>query len=237
MIDRRGMNDVGGPRPRHVAADAVILAAPLPTDRRRQPAAAIGVTLQATVPVIAHPLLRGRQPMRIVAGDATEPAVTGAEATALVHLLDLADEPIRRRARRLLEHRPDPIKGQSGPEILIATVELHHALVAQQMTLLADAIPERGLQRSGVDDRQIPAVDDAGTIHMPLTRPMTPLAADRVVPEDRRLISVDRPVYRLDPVGVTVQARGDDHPVEVGVVRLVARRQVPTPLLGIPTDR
>ncbi len=118
MIRRGGMDDVGAARARHVAADAIVVAAPLQADRRRQSTAPIGVALQAATPEIGHLLLGRRQPMRIVAGDAAESALAGEEATALVHLLDLADEPVLGRVRRRLQHRPELIERQPGPIVV-----------------------------------------------------------------------------------------------------------------------
>src|SRR5205823_1229018 len=110
---------------------------------------------------------------------APQPAATAAEATAFVHLLDLADETVLGRARRPLEHRPGPMERQPGSKILGTTVQLHDAPLADQVTLLADGIPERWLQRGGVDDREVPAVDDRRTPHVELAGPVAPLAADR----------------------------------------------------------
>src|SRR5262249_56443602 len=62
-------------------------------------------------------------------------------------------------------------------------------------------------------------------------------AANGVAPKDRRLIPVARPLHRLDPVGMAIQAGGDHRPVEMGILLLVARGEVPPPLLDVPTDR
>src|SRR5262249_51548978 len=159
---------------RHVAGGAVVLAAPLATGRLREAATAIGVAFQAAASEIARPLLGRRPTVRIVAGDAAEPACAGAEATALVHLLDLADEAVLVPARGALEHRPDAMERQPGPEIVVPAVELHDALLAQQVALLADGVAARGLQRGGVDDRLLPLVSGAGTTDMEFAGPVAP---------------------------------------------------------------
>src|SRR5439155_21504580 len=147
--------------------------------------APIGVALQAALPVIGHRLPGCRELMRIVAGNASESPPTRAEAAAFVHLLDLADETVLGRAGGPLEHRPEPMERQPGSKILSPTVQPHDAPLADQVALLADGISERGLQRGGIDDREIPAADDRGTSHVELTGPVAPLAADRLAPEDR----------------------------------------------------
>ena len=102
--------------------------------------------------------------MRIVAGDAAEPAVAVAEATAVVHLLDLADEPIFGRVLGPLEHRPDAIERYPGPKIVILAIELHNALVAHQVALLADRFSQRGLECGRVDDCHVTAVNGDGRL-------------------------------------------------------------------------
>ena len=59
--------------------------------------------------------------MRIVACDAPEVALARREATALVHLLELADEMVLVRTSRTLEYRPEVMKWQGRPIVLIAT--------------------------------------------------------------------------------------------------------------------
>src|SRR5262245_30734104 len=93
MIGRRGMNDVRAVRARHVAARAIVVRAACQPRWLRKPATPIGVALQAAIPVVTHPFLRCGSSMRVMAGDALHPALAGAETAALVHLLDLADEP------------------------------------------------------------------------------------------------------------------------------------------------
>ena len=99
--------------------------------------------------------------MRVVAGDAAEPASTRAEAAARVHLLDLADE---------RDPRPGPTAGSKTDQNSMEAAaradsprsrrsSSHNAPIAVQVALLADRLPERGLQVRGVDDRHVPAVD------------------------------------------------------------------------------
>ena len=69
-----------------------------------------------------------------------------------------------------------------------------------------------------------------------LARSMTALAADGMAGEDRRLILVQRAIDVKRGVRVTEKALGQDRPVEVRVVHLVTRREVPT-VFGEPGQR
>ena len=57
-----------------------------------------GVASEAASPEVGRFFFGCGQYMRIVAGNASEPALTGAEAAAVVHLLDLAGELVGWRA-------------------------------------------------------------------------------------------------------------------------------------------
>ena len=106
--------------------------------------------------------------------------------------------------------------GKTRPVILDPAVDPLDALVADQVALLADGVPKRGLQTRGVDDRHVPAADELGMRDMELAGPVAALAADRVALEDRRPIPVERAAdHRLDPVGVAEQACGLDRSVEM----------------------
>ena len=90
------MEDIGGAQTRQVASDGVVIAAPSLPDCRRKATALIGVALQAAPPEVGDLLSGFGQPVRIVAGDTPKAAFTRLKATALVHLLDVVDEPILR---------------------------------------------------------------------------------------------------------------------------------------------
>ncbi len=64
--------------------------------------------------------------------------------------------------------------------------------MAAQVTLLANRIPQRGLEGIRVDDRHVLAVDLCRTPNVQFARPVAPFAADGIAPEDRLLIPVDR---------------------------------------------
>ena len=86
--------------------------------------------------------------MRIVAGDAPEPAVAGAEAKALVHLLELADDSVLGRARCPFQHRPEPVERQPWPIVFILPVSPQHAPLAVQVALLANGVAKRRFERA-----------------------------------------------------------------------------------------
>ena len=108
---------------RHVTTGTIIIPASLQPGLRREAATPIGVALQAAVPVIGHLLNGCGLLMRVVTGNAPEPATTGAEAAALMHLLNLADHAVLSRARGRLEYRPDLMERQPWPKVLIPTVD------------------------------------------------------------------------------------------------------------------
>ena len=92
MVRSRDVGDVAAFRARHVAAGAIIVRASCQPDVRRQTATPIGVAFLASLAVIGHALFGGGELVRVMARDTAKPSFTGAEAAALVHLLDLADE-------------------------------------------------------------------------------------------------------------------------------------------------
>ena len=192
MIRLGDMDDAGAAQARHVATDAIIGPALTRPAAHRQAATSIGVAFQAAIAEVGYLRLGLREPMGIVAGDAPESALARFEATALVHLLELADETVFGRARWLLQHGPEAMEWQTRPKVLIPAAGPQDTPLAVQVALLADGVPERGLQRGGIHDRQVPAVDRLGTQDVELARPVTPLAADGVALEDRRLITVGR---------------------------------------------
>ena len=63
------------------------------------------------------------------------------------------------------------------------------------------------------------------------------LASDRMSPEDRSLVPVLGSCHVIELVGMTEKAGGFDESLEMEVVLLVARGQVPFLLPGIPRDR
>ena len=114
MIRYCDMDDVGTARARHMAAHAVVVAAPFQPDSRREATALIGVALQAAPAVVGDLLSGFGQPMRIVAGGASQRALARAEAATLVHLLDLANEPLFGRPVGCVEHIQNSWNGRPG---------------------------------------------------------------------------------------------------------------------------
>ena len=74
----------------------------------------IGVALQAAPPVVGDLLSGFGQPMRIVAGCAPQRTLARAEAAALVHLFDLADEPLLGRPAGLSSTVQNSWNGSPG---------------------------------------------------------------------------------------------------------------------------
>ena len=82
--------------------------------------------------------------MRIVAGDAPESAPAGAEALALVHLLEQTghDDTILGRCPFPLQHRPEAIERQPWPKVFVLAASPQDAPLAIQVALLARRRPE-----------------------------------------------------------------------------------------------
>jgi hypothetical protein len=134
------MSVIGAVRARHVAADAIIGRLPFQPYIQRQSATLIGVAFQASFAEIGDPNLARGQYVRIMAGDTPEAAPTGAEATALVHLLGLAREFIASRGRYGHEHRPESIKLETRPKVLASRINAGDPSRADQVALLANCI-------------------------------------------------------------------------------------------------
>ena len=100
MVRGGAVGDIGGRRTRQMAANAVVVAASRQPVFLRQATALFLVALQAALAEVGGLLPAFWQPMRIVAGDTPKAAFARTEAAALVHLLDLIDEPILRRSAR-----------------------------------------------------------------------------------------------------------------------------------------
>src|SRR5437879_3880800 len=91
MVSPRRVSNVGGRKARHVTLDAVVgRHGRVPVGCRCR-ASFFVMTLEAALAEVCDLFFIGRQSMRIVAGGAPQLSVTGAEATADVHLLHLAD--------------------------------------------------------------------------------------------------------------------------------------------------
>ena len=127
---------------------------------------------------------------------------------------------------------------QPGPIVLILAVQLHDALLADQVALLADGVAERGLQRGGVDDRHVPAVDDGRDV-LTWSSPgpwhrSQPIAWPRKIGGRYRLTvpatGSTRFAWQNRQSGWTGRSKW-------GLFLLIARGQVPPPLPGIPADR
>ena len=147
MVRRRGMGNIRVSFARHVTASAIIFSTTRQSGRGRKTAPAVTVAFQAATSVISRLLLGRGQLVGIVARDAPEPAAAGDEALALVHLLDLADKTVFVLLFGLQEHRPEPLKRQAGPIILLVTASAHDSVIADQVALLANGISQRRLEK------------------------------------------------------------------------------------------
>jgi len=204
-----------------MASDAVVVAAPSLPDCHREATTPIDVALQAALPEVGDLHSGFGQPMRIVAGDTPKAASARAKAAALVHLLDLVDEPILRGPGGR-ERYPELMEWQARSKVLIPAIQSLDPLETAQVTLLAYGITQRGLEGARVDDRDVAAVDHRGPLDVKLAWTVAPLAADRIAPEDRRLIPIDRTGHVLDSITVAEQATRNDRPFEVEVFLLIA---------------
>src|SRR5271167_2815579 len=122
MVRRGAMEDIGTAQSRQMASDAVVVAASRLPDCHREATTPIDVALQAALPEVGDFLAWFGQPMRIVAGDTPKAASTRAEATALVHLLDMVDEPILRSPGGR-ERYPELKERQPRPKVLILVIQ------------------------------------------------------------------------------------------------------------------
>ena len=135
MIRRRGMRDVHASRPGHVTAGAVIVFAPFQPVARRKATASVGMTFQTTISVIGH-LRRGRGKLVwIMARDAPEATLTGAETFTGIHLFKLADKTVLGLVGRPHEHRPEARKRQPGTIVLILPTRPYDPLFTGQVAL------------------------------------------------------------------------------------------------------
>src|SRR5215213_1584780 len=120
------------------------------------------------------------------------------------------------------------MKRQAGAVVELAAAARHHSLLALQVALLANGVAERHLQPGRVDDAVVGAVRRPRAVpaDVQLARPVAALAADRVAPEGRLAVAVDRALDVVSVVAVAEQAPRRDRAAEVLIADLVARRQV-----------
>src|SRR5262245_24796247 len=101
------------------------------------------------------------------------------------------------------------------------------------MALLADGVAQRRLQPGGIHDAEL-GLSLAG--HVQFAWAVAALAANRVFPRQRLVIVVYRVRHGAGVVGMAIQALHLNRAIEEHV-RGVARRNVPSFLLRVPTDR
>lgn len=109
-------------------------------------------------------------------------------------------------------------------------------MIADQVALLADGIPERRVQIGGVDDGRAGANPLGGVIHVKFARPVAALTTDCVTVEDWLAILVNRRRHGMSSVRVTVKASGPDRPIKVVIRDFKTGREIPPAFLGIPVD-
>ena len=235
------MGDVAGGKTLHVAGDAVVPRRCLDPLGVRLAAGLVLVTRLTTAAVECHPFRRCRHGMRIVAGSAAQPAGTGLETAALIHLLDVADGPAARpKFGRADENGPELVQRQPRPvvERLPATPLL--APFTLEVALLADPLTQLGRQVAGIDNGVVEVSGRLGLLapftNVQLAGTVAALAANGEAAEEGRFVAIERIGDRLDPVGVTEQAARHDDPL-ARENRGEARRQVPGVCLREPAHR
>ncbi len=223
-----------------MALDATVVRAPLSSPRFREAAPSPdGVTFQAAIAVVGRPLFGRRQPMWVVARGASELARATSITSAGMHLLDVSNR--FGRTGVLLagdEHHEEFMQRQARTELECRATEPLDARSAPQMALLADRLAQRRIEVGGIHDREIatvrkhsriPDVQRSGTV--------ASFAPNRQSPEGRRLVAVNRPHRRIESVGVAEDATGVYGSLEMVVLGQTIRREVPSSLLRVPTDR
>ena len=106
-------------------------------------------------------------------------------------------------------------QGQARAIIEGIAAQAVDALIADQVALLADVPAEDRVEVPWVDDRQVTAARELLVPRVELAGPVAALAADRIAPEDRLLVTIRGEGDGLDAVGMTEQAIGIDRPVEM----------------------
>ena len=209
MVRGGEVRDVRGADAGHVAFGAAIIRIALQSGRPRQCASLIGVAVQALLPIVRHLGSRIGKCVRIVAGDAAERSLAGAEALACLQLLDvvgvgmvvLSGQRPHEHGHELMKRQPGPVIGQ----LLPIADDFRHA---QKVALLADCLAERGLQTRRVHDGRLLTRRRRGPLPMQLSRTVASLAANRMAPKGRRPIAPLGPFHVVDFIGVAGQAGG-----------------------------
>src|SRR5262249_51465435 len=151
----------------------------------------------------------GRDGVRVVAGSAAESARTGLEATAGLHLLDVAADRRPLGQRGVANERGNEQPQRQGRAVVEQVAPAApDAYLALQMALSADIVAQDRGQSRRVDNGVISAVDGAparagGDVELPGA--VAALAADAVAAEQRCAVAVDAVGLRLDGVAVTEQ--------------------------------
>jgi len=146
------------------------------------------MTRQAAVAVVGDSPLGPDPDVGVVARHTPQLLRLGAalEATAAVHLLDVVDGlPIATGCVGGDEDRPERIQGEPRAEIVQPSTLADNPGDALEVALLADRLAETPAQFAGVD-----YVEPIQAPDVPLSGPMTALAADGVAGKDRRFVAV-----------------------------------------------
>jgi hypothetical protein len=106
------------------------------------------------------------------------------------------------RSSRGRKRYPELMEQQPWPKVLIAAIQLLDPPNTAQVTLLADRITQRRREGARIDDRDVAAVDHHGLLDVKVARAVTPLAADRIVPNERSFIPINCTDQVLDTVNV-----------------------------------
>ncbi len=178
--------------------------------------------------------------MRVVARDAAQAALALSKTATCRHLLDMPDglEPASITFFHQ-ENSQETMNRQAWAVVQRLSPRTSEADRSLKMTLFTDRIPQRRGQSGRVDDGQVEFARLDGTLQMKLTRTVATLTADGVSLENWRLVTIQRSGYRMELVGMAIQAVGLDRPLEVRLrgKLCVAGGDTPVLLLCVPRDR
>jgi hypothetical protein len=223
----------------HVASDATIpLSLPL---GQRCGTALIGVAIQAALAIEPLAFRGGGYGMGIVTGSAEQLPLTGREAAARFHLLELADGAQLTGPFWIADAHGDKlVPGKSRPIFPGLPPAPGHTHLSLEVALPANVLLQGGVEMSRIDDGSVDPFEGqtaAAFLDVELSRSMAPLAADGGLEGKKRFsIAVDRTGNRVHLVDMAEEAFRV-HGSAPALTQVEARRNVPALLLTEPTDR
>src|SRR5579883_390173 len=199
----------------------------------------MAVQTAATVPF--HALALGRQDMRIVARGAAHSAVAGLVATALMHLLDMANGlaaavPVRRGD----EDRHELIERESGPIGPQRLALVNDARLPLEMTLFTHGFPQPLRQSTRIYDCPIPIALSCTALmcgDVLLAGSVAALATNWFNAWRGQLELVHGVGFEMSFVTMTKKARFGYDSIEVLILLDESGRESPGFRMNVPADR